>query len=137
MGPIRGKGGPTPGLVRVAASQVKTVAAGGRYTARLRLFSSSGSVDLRIEKRLALPDGHAASFLVEVFNLTNRANVASVSAVAGPAFWTPTTFFPGREVPVACTDWLRAVNIGRPVGRSSADHRPIWSMIIGLLSRES
>ena len=37
---------------------------------------------------------------METFNLTNRANVSNVSAVAGQAFGSPTTFFPGREVQI-------------------------------------
>jgi len=36
--------------------------------------------------------------LLETFNLFNRANVATVSNVAGPSFGTPTTFFSGREL---------------------------------------
>src|SRR4051812_24068375 len=54
-------------------------------------------VDLRAEKRIRLGN-QAISVLVEAFNVFNRANVANVNAVSGPAFGTPTTYLPGREV---------------------------------------
>lgn len=55
-------------------------------------------VDVRVEKQFRLPGPHRLGVLVEAFNLFNRANVASVTDVAGPAFGTPVTFLPGREV---------------------------------------
>ena len=58
------------------------------------------TTDLRVEKRITLGGRHVASALMETFNLANRANVSNVSAVAGPAFGTPTTFFPGREIQI-------------------------------------
>ena len=58
------------------------------------------TADLRVEKRITLGGRHVASVLMETFNLTNRANVSNVSAVAGQAFGSPTTFFPGREVQI-------------------------------------
>ena len=57
-------------------------------------------MDLRIEKQFPVPNGQTLAVLLEGFNLFNRANVASVSDVAGPSFGTPTTFFPGRELQV-------------------------------------
>ena len=57
-----------------------------------------GDVDLRLEKRFRLSGRQAFSVLVEAFNLFNRANVSNVTAVSGPSFGTPTTFFPGREI---------------------------------------
>jgi len=57
-----------------------------------------GDVDLRIEKRFNLGGRQAFSVLAEAFNLLNRANVSNVTAVSGPNFGTPTTFFPGREI---------------------------------------
>jgi outer membrane receptor protein involved in Fe transport len=59
-----------------------------------------GDVDLRIEKQFPLPSENTVAVLLEAFNLFNRANVASVSNVAGPSFGTPTTFFPGRELQI-------------------------------------
>jgi hypothetical protein len=59
---------------------------------------SYGNLDLRVEKQFHLPGRHTIGVMVEGFNLTNRANVASVTDVAGEAFGTPVTFFPGREV---------------------------------------
>ena len=58
------------------------------------------TADLSVEKRITLGGRHVASVLMETFNLTNRANVSNVSAVAGQAFGSPTTFFPGREVQI-------------------------------------
>ena len=58
------------------------------------------TADLRVEKRITLGGRHIASALVETFNLANHANVSNVSAVAGPAFGAPTTFFPGREIQI-------------------------------------
>ena len=57
-----------------------------------------GDLDLRIEKRFPIPNGQTVSVLLEGFNMFNRANVASVSNVAGASFGTPTTFFSGREM---------------------------------------
>jgi outer membrane receptor protein involved in Fe transport len=57
-----------------------------------------GDVDLRIEKQFGLPGAQRMTVLLEAFNLLNRANVASVSNVAGPSFGTPTTFLSGREL---------------------------------------
>ena len=59
---------------------------------------SFGNLDLRVEKQFHLPGRHTIGLMVEAFNLTNRANVASVTDVAGEQFGTPVTFFPGREV---------------------------------------
>ncbi|HWW87391.1 MAG TPA: carboxypeptidase regulatory-like domain-containing protein [Vicinamibacterales bacterium] len=59
--------------------------------------SAYADLDVRAEKKVFL-GRHAASFLVEAFNLFNRANVASVSNVSGPQFGTPVAYFPGREV---------------------------------------
>jgi len=57
-----------------------------------------GDVDLRLEKRFKVSGRQAFSVLAEAFNLFNRANVSNVTAVSGPNFGTPTTFFPGREI---------------------------------------
>jgi outer membrane receptor protein involved in Fe transport len=57
-----------------------------------------GDVDFRVEKRIPAHGGQTISVLLEGFNLFNRANVASVSNVAGDSFGTPTTFFSGREL---------------------------------------
>ena len=54
-------------------------------------------VDVRVEKQFRF-GVHEATVLLEAFNLFNRANVATVSNVAGPSFGTPTTFFSGREL---------------------------------------
>ena len=59
---------------------------------------SYGNVDLRVEKQFRLPGRHTIGLMVEAFNLFNRANVASVTDVAGAQFGTPVAFFPGREV---------------------------------------
>ena len=54
-------------------------------------------VDLRVEKKA--PFGrHAASVLVEAFNLLNRDNVSNVNSVSGTSFGTPVAYLPGREV---------------------------------------
>ena len=53
-------------------------------------------VDLRVEKRVSF-GRHAASVLVEGFNIVNRDNVANVNAVSGPTFGTPVGYLPGRE----------------------------------------
>jgi outer membrane receptor protein involved in Fe transport len=60
--------------------------------------SSYGDVDLRIEKQFGFASSQRVTVLLEAFNLLNRANVASVSNVAGPSFGTPTTFLSGREL---------------------------------------
>jgi outer membrane receptor protein involved in Fe transport len=60
--------------------------------------SDYANVDMRVEKQFGLAAGHRVTVLLEAFNLFNRANVASVSNVAGPSFGTPTTFLPGREL---------------------------------------
>jgi len=57
-----------------------------------------GDVDLRLEKRFKVSGRQSVSLLAEAFNLLNRANVSNVTAVSGPDFGTPTTFFPGREI---------------------------------------
>jgi len=57
-----------------------------------------GDVDVRLEKTFGLPGRHALSVLAEAFNLLNRDNVRNVSAVSGPDFGKPTTFFNGREI---------------------------------------
>jgi outer membrane receptor protein involved in Fe transport len=57
-------------------------------------------VDLRVEKLVKLPGQSTVSVLIEAFNLFNRANVASVTDVAGDSFGTPTTYFPGRELQI-------------------------------------
>ncbi|MEO5897086.1 MAG: TonB-dependent receptor [Vicinamibacterales bacterium] len=59
---------------------------------------SFANVDLRVEKQFNLPGRHSVGLLVEGFNLANRANVASVTDVAGDQFGTPVSFLPGREV---------------------------------------
>ncbi len=61
---------------------------------------SYGDFDMRVEKRVALPGRSSVTVLLEGFNLLNRANVRSVTDVAGPNFGTPTTFFSGRELQV-------------------------------------
>ena len=58
------------------------------------------NVDLRIEKQVRLPRDQRLAVLLEMFNMLNRANVASVSNVAGESFGTPTTYFPGRELQI-------------------------------------
>lgn len=60
--------------------------------------SAYADVDLRVEKQFGLPRNQRVTALLEAFNLFNRANVASVSNVAGPSFGTPTTFLSGREL---------------------------------------
>jgi outer membrane receptor protein involved in Fe transport len=60
-------------------------------------ISPYADVDVRAEKKV-LFGRHAASVLIEAFNLFNRANVASVSNVSGPQFGTPVTYQFGREV---------------------------------------
>jgi hypothetical protein len=57
-----------------------------------------GDVDLRLEKTFELGGRQALSILAEAFNLLNRDNVRNVSAVAGPDFGTPTTYYNGREI---------------------------------------
>jgi hypothetical protein len=57
-----------------------------------------GNVDLRVEKQFQLPGRHTVGLMVEAFNVFNRANVASVTDVAGAQFGTPVSFFPGREL---------------------------------------
>ena len=70
------------------------------------LYEQSGipdayaNVDLRIEKQVRLPRDQRLAVLLEMFNMLNRANVASVSNVAGESFGTPTTYFPGRELQI-------------------------------------
>ncbi len=59
-------------------------------------ISPYADVDVRAEKKFFI-GRHGASVLIEAFNLFNRANVASVSNVAGPQFGTPVTYLPGRE----------------------------------------
>lgn len=59
---------------------------------------SFANVDMRVEKRFRFQGHHTIGVLVEAFNLFNRANVASVTDVAGPQFGTPVSFLPGREV---------------------------------------
>jgi hypothetical protein len=54
-------------------------------------------VDLRVEKRVVF-GRQAASVLVEAFNLFNRDNVLTVTAVSGANFGTPLTYLPGREI---------------------------------------
>ncbi|HTK30034.1 MAG TPA: TonB-dependent receptor [Vicinamibacterales bacterium] len=61
---------------------------------RVKAFAD---LDMRVEKRV--PFGrHSASALIEIFNLFNRDNVATVNAVSGTAFGQPSTYLPGREV---------------------------------------
>jgi outer membrane receptor protein involved in Fe transport len=57
-------------------------------------------VDLRLEKRFNLMQHSELTLLVEAFNLFNRANVRSVTDVAGTNFGTPTTYFHGREIQI-------------------------------------
>lgn len=59
-----------------------------------------GDFDMRVEKRFELFRHSAVTVLVEAFNLFNRANVRSVTDVAGPNFGTPTTYFSGRELQI-------------------------------------
>ena len=65
-----------------------------RNTFRVKSY---GNVDLRVEKKLTF-GRHAASLLVEAFNVLNRDNVADVTAVSGPQFGQPVGYFPGREI---------------------------------------
>jgi outer membrane receptor protein involved in Fe transport len=58
------------------------------------------NIDLRVEKRFNILQRSEITLLVEGFNLFNRANVRSVTDVAGENFGTPTTFFHGREIQV-------------------------------------
>jgi hypothetical protein len=60
-------------------------------------ISPYADVDVRAEKKVFFK-GHAASVLIEAFNLFNRANVASVSNVAGAQFGTPVAYQFGREI---------------------------------------
>jgi hypothetical protein len=65
-----------------------------RNAFRIKPYSD---VDFRAEKQI--PFGrHAASVLVEVFNVFNRDNVLNVNAVSGPSFGTPIAYLGGREV---------------------------------------
>jgi hypothetical protein len=66
-----------------------------RNAFRVKAFAN---VDLRVEKQFELPGRHALGLMVEAFNLFNRANVATVTDVAGDEFGTPVGFLPGREV---------------------------------------
>src|SRR5207302_9515563 len=60
-------------------------------------FKPCADFDLRVEEKV--PFGrHAASVLVEAFNIFNRDNVANVNAVSGSSFGTPVAYLPGREV---------------------------------------
>jgi carboxypeptidase family protein/TonB-dependent receptor-like protein len=59
-----------------------------------------GDVDLRVEKQFRIAGAHRIGALFEAFNLFNRANVATVTNVAGPTFGTPSTFLPGRELQI-------------------------------------
>jgi outer membrane receptor protein involved in Fe transport len=68
-----------------------------RNSFRTKAYSN---VDLRVEKRINLMRQSALTVLVEAFNLFNRANVRSVTDVAGANFGTPTTFFHGREIQI-------------------------------------
>lgn len=58
------------------------------------------NADLRIEKRFHIKEGQALGILIDVFNLTNQANVRNVNAVSGPDFGIPNHFFPGREIQI-------------------------------------
>ncbi len=58
------------------------------------------SLDVRLEKPFALPNGDEINILVDVFNVTNEDNVANVNSVSGPDFGVPVDFFPGREIQV-------------------------------------
>jgi outer membrane receptor protein involved in Fe transport len=60
-------------------------------------ISPYADVDVRVEKKVFF-HRHAASVLVEAFNLFNRSNVASVSNVSGPQFGTPVAYQFGREI---------------------------------------
>jgi hypothetical protein len=55
---------------------------------------------MRLEKRFEIMHQGSIAVLLEGFNLLNRANVRSVTDVAGPNFGTPTTYFSGRELQV-------------------------------------
>jgi hypothetical protein len=68
-----------------------------RNAFRTKAFSD---IDLRVEKRFNLMRQSEITLLVEAFNLFNRANVRSVTDVAGDNFGTPTTFFHGREIQI-------------------------------------
>jgi outer membrane receptor protein involved in Fe transport len=59
---------------------------------------SYGNVDMRVEKRFNIMHQSSITVLLEAFNLLNRANVRSVTDVAGANFGTPTTYFSGREL---------------------------------------
>jgi outer membrane receptor protein involved in Fe transport len=56
------------------------------------------NLDLRAEKLFRIGGEHELSLLVEAFNATNEDNVATVNNVTGPAFGTPNSFLPGREI---------------------------------------
>lgn len=56
------------------------------------------TLDLRAEKLFSIGGAHSLALLVEAFNLTNEDNVATVNNVSGPAFGTPSSFLPGREI---------------------------------------
>src|SRR5262249_33388733 len=60
-------------------------------------ISPYADVDVRVEKKFFFMR-HGASVLIEAFNLFNRANVQSVSNVAGAQFATPVTYQFGREI---------------------------------------
>jgi hypothetical protein len=60
-------------------------------------ISPYADVDVRAEKKVVYRR-HAASVLVEAFNLFNRSNVASVSNVSGAQFGTPVAYQFGREI---------------------------------------
>jgi hypothetical protein len=66
-----------------------------RNSFRTRAF---GEVDLRLEKTFRISGRNAFSILAEAFNLLNRDNVRNVTAVSGPDFGKPTTYFNGREI---------------------------------------
>jgi hypothetical protein len=61
---------------------------------------SYGDFDMRLEKRFDIVHHSSVTVLLEAFNLFNRANVRSVTDVAGANFGTPTTYFSGRELQV-------------------------------------
>lgn len=64
------------------------------------------SLNLRGEKAFAVAPGHELSVLVDVFNLTNRKNVAGVNAVSGDEFGVPNAFFSGREIQIGVRYFL-------------------------------
>lgn len=57
------------------------------------------NVDMRLEKSITLGNSdNEITLLLDVFNVTNEANISNVNAVQGPDFGVANSFFPGREI---------------------------------------